>query len=293
VSRQSPAGNSFPLPEETQEIVRAALAEDVGTGDITTEATVPVELSCDAIVVAKQKCVVCGLPVVRMLFQMVDPQVSIEALVSEGGKAKAHTEILRLRGKARSILTAERVALNFLQRLSGIATATRRLVEMVEGTRAQVLDTRKTTPLLRPLQKYAVRVGGGANHRMGLYDGVLIKGNHAKIVGSVAKAVRLAREKLGPEAKIEAEVESADKSAAVVRAGADTVLLDNMTPLEVRKAVSAVAGRARVEVSGGITEENIRAYADCGVDYISVGALTHSAPSIDMSLHVLGTSPSQ
>lgn len=293
MSRQSPAGSSFPLPEETQEIVRAALAEDIGAGDITTEATIPVELSCDAIVVAKQKCVVCGLPVVQMLFQMVDPQVSIEALVSEGGRAKAHTEILRLRGKARSILTAERVALNFLQRLSGIATATRRLVEMVEGTRAQVLDTRKTTPLLRPLQKYAVRVGGGANHRMGLYDAVLIKGNHAKIVGSVAKAARLAREKLGPEAKIEAEVESADKVADVVRAGANTVLLDNMSPLEVRKAVAAVAGRARVEVSGGITEENIRAYADCGVDYISVGALTHSAPSIDMSLHVLGTSPSQ
>lgn len=280
------------LPEVTDAIVRAALAEDVGSGDITTEATIPSEVSCDAIIVAKEECVACGLRVVRMLFQMIDPGVSIEALVSEGGRTDAHTEILRLRGNARSILTGERVALNFLQRLSGIATATRRLVELVEGTRAKILDTRKTTPTLRPLEKYAVRVGGGSNHRMGLYDAVLIKGNHAKIVGSVAKAVRLAREKLGPQVKIQAEVESADKIAAVAKAGADAILLDNMSPLEVRRAVAAVAGRARIEVSGGITEENVRSYADCGVDFISAGYLTHSAPAIDMALHVLVTSRS-
>jgi nicotinate-nucleotide pyrophosphorylase (carboxylating) len=288
-----PTKDKITLPVDAEAIVQAALAEDVGSGDITTEATIPPEFNCDAIVVAKEACVVCGLSVAHMVFRSIDANVTLHALVPEGGTASAHTEILRLRGRARSILTGERVALNFLQRLSGIATLTRRFVELVEGTRAKILDTRKTTPTLRPLEKYAVAVGGGANHRMGLYDAVLIKGNHARIAGSVAAAVRMAREKLGAQVRIEAEVESADKVVAVVKAGADMVLLDNMTPLEVRRAVAAVAGRARIEVSGGVNLENVRSYADCGVDFISVGALTHSAPAIDMSLHVLGGPPSQ
>jgi nicotinate-nucleotide pyrophosphorylase (carboxylating) len=290
VSGEKKAEGVFAFPKEAEAIARAALEEDVGSGDITTEATVPQDVGCDAIVVVKEACVVAGLPLVRIVFQMVDPAVWVEALVPEGGETAAHTEILRLRGKARSILTAERVALNFLQRLCGIATATRRFAKLVAGTRAKILDTRKTTPTLRLLEKYAVRAGGGSNHRMGLYDAVLIKGNHSKVAGSVVEATRRARHKLGDQVSIEVEVESADKAAAVAEAGADTILLDNMTPLEVRRAVGAVAGRARVEVSGGITEENVRAYADCGVDYVSVGYLTHSAPAIDMALHVLGVS---
>ncbi len=261
--------------------VRAFLAEDVGDGDVTAEAVVPADAQLDARLVLKEDGVLCGLEVAEAIFRELDPGVRFEPLARDGDRASG--EVARVTGNARALLTGERTALNLLGRLSGIATLTRRYVDAVAGTGTQILDTRKTTPGLRALEKLAVRAGGGTNHRFGLYDAVLIKDNHLRLGGGVAASVRHAKE-TGLPVEIECEM-LADVEAAL-DAGADTILLDNMTPAQLREAVGVIRGRARTEASGGITLETIREVAATGVDAISVGALTHSARSLDVSMEV-------
>jgi nicotinate-nucleotide pyrophosphorylase (carboxylating) len=280
------------LPREfIQNIVRAALAEDIGAGDITTEATIPADQRAEACIVAKEPCVVAGLPLVEAVFAQIDRAVVVKLLVGEGDFVEQGTRVCILTGPARGILTGERTALNFLQRLSGIARLTRQFVDEIEGTKAKILDTRKTTPTLRVLEKYAVAVGGGTNHRMGLYDAVMIKDNHRVILArlgpkALGDAVAAAR-KNHPTAPIIVEADTLEQVEEALATGANHILLDNMTPDELREAVALVAGRAKTEASGGVTLHTVRAIAQTGVDYISVGALTHSARAVDFSLEVL------
>ena len=272
--------------KEITETLERALAEDLGTGDLTTDATVPEGLEATGSFLAKAALVVAGLPLVERLYELLDPATRFQPLAADGGLV-ARGALAEVRGDARVLLRAERTALNFLQRLSGIATFTRRFALRLEGTRARLLDTRKTTPGLRVLERYAVRVGGGTNHRFGLYDAVLIKENHGQLAGGVAEAVRRARQHYGPTQKIEVEVRDDAEVRQGLEAGAGVLLLDNMTPDDVRRALRIIQGRAVVEVSGGITLENIRDYAEAGVDFISVGALTHSAPAADISFDLV------
>jgi nicotinate-nucleotide pyrophosphorylase (carboxylating) len=280
------------LPREfIQNIVRAALAEDIGAGDITTEAAIPADQRAEAYIVAKEPCVVAGLPLVEAVFAQIDTAVIVKLLVGEGDPVEQGTRVCVLTGPARGILTGERTALNFLQRLSGIATLTRQFVDEIEGTKAKILDTRKTTPTLRVLEKYAVAVGGGTNHRMGLYDAVMIKDNHRVILArlgpkALGDAVAAAR-KNHPTAPIIVEADTLEQVEEALATGANHILLDNMTPDELREAVALVAGRAKTEASGGVTLHTVRAIAQTGVDYISVGALTHSARAVDCSLEML------
>lgn len=261
--------------------VRAFLAEDVGDGDVTTDAVVPADARLDAALLLKQEGVVCGLDVAEAVFRELDPDVLFGPIVRNGDVARG--EIARLAGDARALLAGERTALNLLGRLSGIATLTRQYVDAVAGTSATILDTRKTTPGLRSLEKLAVRTGGGANHRFGLYDAVLIKDNHLRLGGGIAASVRRASETGLP---VEVECESLDDVDAALDAGAETILLDNMTPAQLREAVQFVAGRAKTEASGGVTLDTVREIAETGVDFISVGALTHGARSLDVSMEV-------
>jgi nicotinate-nucleotide pyrophosphorylase (carboxylating) len=261
--------------------VEAALREDVGSGDVTCERVVPGGVVCEARLLLAEPGVVCGMPVAEAVFQLLDPDLHFEALVREGEQV-GPSAIARVEGSARSILTGERTALNFLGRLSGIATLTRRYVEAVEGKGTIVLDTRKTTPGLRLLEKYAVRCGGGTNHRSGLFDGILIKDNHLRLAGSVRTAVESARGDL----PVEVEAETLEDVAEALAAGADRILLDNMTPAELARAVDLVDGRVELEASGGVTLETVRAVAETGVDFVSIGALTRSARSLDVSLEV-------
>ncbi len=270
-------------PADVDRLVRAALAEDVGARDITTEATVSADKRAAGTFLAKQDLVLAGLPVAEAVFRLVDPGVRWEARADEGSRVSRRASIARVEGQARALLTAERVALNFVQRLSGVATETRRFVDAVAGTKAQVRDTRKTTPLLRSLEKYAVGVGGGVPHRAGLDRGILVKENHIRLAGSVGEATRRAVARAGG-LLVEVEVERLDQVEDALGAGAQMLLLDNFTPEEVRAAIRAIGGRVPVEVSGGIRLENIRAYAEAGADLIAVGALTHSAPACDISL---------
>ena len=275
------------LPELlVRDIVARALAEDVGPGDITTLATVEADARCRAEIVAREEGVIAGLAAARMTFEALDRGVSFEAAVEEGGRAAAGTVAARVAGPTRAILTGERVALNFLQRMSGIATLTARYVEAVKGTKARIIDTRKTAPGLRILDKHAVRAGGGTNHRTGLYDGVLIKDNHIRAAGGIGEAVRRARSAGNHLVKVEVEVQTVEEVEEAVAAGAHVILLDNMGVAQVSQAVKMVAGRCEVEVSGGVTLETVRALAECGVDYISVGALTHSAPALNLALEI-------
>jgi len=270
------------------EIVARALAEDIGTGDLTSIAAVPAEVRAEAAFVLREPAVVCGLPVARAVFAAVDPALELRALLPEGARAEAGATIATVLGPARGLLSGERVALNLLQRMCGVATLTARYVEAVQGTKARILDTRKTTPGLRALEKYAVRAGGGTNHRFALYDGVMLKDNHLAILAAqgfgLAEAVRRVRAAVGPMVRVEVEVESVDQAGVAAAAGADMILLDNMPPDALRAAVSAIAGRALAEASGGITMATIRAVAESGVDFISVGALTHSARALDIGL---------
>lgn len=231
---------------------------------------------------------IAGLGVALRVFELVDDGVATGALVADGDVVAGRTRLATVTGSARSILAAERLALNLLGQLSGVATATRALVDRIEGTNARIVDTRKTTPLLRSLQKMAVVAGGGSNHRMGLYDQVLIKDNHIEAVGSAAEAVRRARAHVGDDMEVEVEIERLDDLEGVIAAGADIVMLDNMHPDQMRAAVAQIAGRAVVEASGGITLETVRDVAESGVDVISVGWLTHSAPSLDVALDFEG-----
>jgi nicotinate-nucleotide pyrophosphorylase (carboxylating) len=268
-----------------EELVAAALAEDVGGGDLTTLATVPETAQARGVFLAKQPLVVSGLDVASIVFRTVDARVILEAQAREGERRPAKSVLGRATGPARALLTGERVALNFLQRLSGVATVTRAFVDAVAGTNARIRDTRKTTPLLRGLQKRAVAAGGGVPHRSGLDTGILVKDNHVRLAGGVGEATRRARAAASGVA-VEVEVESIGQIDEALRAGAEMLLLDNLTPDEVREAVARIAGRVPVEVSGGVTLETVRAYAEAGADYIAVGALTHSAPSCDISLEI-------
>jgi nicotinate-nucleotide pyrophosphorylase (carboxylating) len=262
--------------------VARALAEDVGTGDVTTAATVPEDARANGLVTQKAPGVVFGLDAAEETFRALDPDVVLERLVAEG-QWRDGGPVLALTGSARGILTAERTALNFLQRLSGVATLTARCVRAVEGSRARILDTRKTTPGLRALEKAAVAAGGGTNHRAGLYDAILIKENHAALAGGVGAAVRAARAH-APELPLEVECRNLAEVDEALTAGARHLLLDNMSVEELREAVRHVDGRAQLEASGGVTLETLGAIASTGVDFISVGALTHSAPALDLSL---------
>jgi len=269
--------------------IRRFLAEDIGSGDITTAWTVPGGKTVSGWIVAREACVIAGLPVAAAVFAELDAGVVVEALVHEGARVERATRLMRLSGAAAPILSGERLALNLLQRLSGVATVTRRYVDAVAGTPASVSDTRKTTPGLRALEKYAVRVGGGRNHRLGLYDAVLIKDNHVAAAGGVSAALQAVAARRAGDVVIQVEVDSLEQLREALDAGARAVLLDNMTPAGTAAAVGAVRGRPGgdaiwVESSGGITLANIRAYAEAGVDTISVGALTHSAPSVDIAL---------
>jgi nicotinate-nucleotide pyrophosphorylase (carboxylating) len=265
--------------------VLAALAEDIGAGDVTTEATVPEDAVGTAELLVKEPGVVCGLRAAESTFRALDPDIRFEAIASDGDVIDEPPALVaRVAGSERAILTGERVALNFLGRLSGIATLTRRYVEAVAGTGAAVLDTRKTTPGLRALEKHAVAVGGGRNHRFGLDDAVLVKDNHLRAAGSVTDAVHLVR--AASDLPIEVECETLTQVAEALEAGVDAILLDNMTLAELREAVALTAGRARLEASGGVSLDTIRAIAETGVDEISVGALTHSARSLDVSLEL-------
>jgi nicotinate-nucleotide pyrophosphorylase (carboxylating) len=275
--------------EAIEAIVAAALAEDVATGDVTTEATVPAGAVGSAVLLVEEPGVVCGLAAAEAVFHELDPGVRFEALVADGDVLETPGPVATVTGPLRAILTGERTALNLLGRLSGIATLTRRYVDAVAGTGAAILDTRKTTPGLRALEKHAVACGGGRNHRFGLADGVLIKDNHLRAAGSVGEAVR--RVRAATALPVEVECDTLAQVAEALEAGVEAILLDNMTLDELRAAVELVAGRARLEASGGVTLDTVRAIAETGVDEISVGALTHSARSLDVSLELRGGTP--
>jgi len=264
----------------------AALREDIGSGDITSRAVIPSNARARARYTSKQSLVVAGIPVAQEIVRLVDAAVDFKVLEFEGAPVTPGTPIAEIRGSARSILTAERTSLNLLQRMCGIATLTRQYVDRIQGTRARIVDTRKTVPGLRVLDKYAVTCGGGMNHRMGLFDGVLIKNNHLAFHGSVEKAVHAARTHLGHLVKIEVEVRNFEELNTALNSGADVILLDNFNPEKTRQAVKIVAGRVPLESSGGITLETVREFAEAGVDYISIGALTHSVAAVDIHLRI-------
>ncbi len=273
-------------PARLRRTVESYLAEDIGRGDLTTGALVPPDASGRARLVTREPSVVAGLEVARACFEVLAPgEVSWTSEIADGGRCEASI-VASLEAPTRAILTAERTALNLLGRLSGIATLTARFVAAVDGTPARIVDTRKTTPGLRWLEKYAVRVGGGSNHRSGLDDGVLIKDNHIAVAGGVSEALRRARESLPHGLRLQIELTTLEELDEALAAGADAALLDNMTPEMVRAAVARAGGKLLLEASGGVTLENVREYADAGVDFISVGALTHSVGSIDFSMEV-------
>jgi len=274
------------LPDAiVEKAVAESLAEDLGLGgDITTEATIPAGTRASAVIAARKAGTVAGVQLAKAAFKMLDPFVEFETVVGDGGKVGAGAVIARVSGDARALLTAERTALNFLGHMSGIATLTARYVEAVSGTGARIIDTRKTTPGLRALEKFAVRCGGGVNHRFGLFDAVLIKDNHIEAAGGIGPALERARRHAGHMVKVEIEVTSLDELDDALKLAPDAVLLDNMPPDLLKAAVAEVAGRIITEASGGVTLETVRTVAETGVDLISVGALTHSAPVLDIGL---------
>jgi nicotinate-nucleotide pyrophosphorylase (carboxylating) len=286
VSHAAGEALEFPLSAaECKTLARAALEEDRAFGDVTTSSVVPASARASAVMVARSGGVIAGLPLAAAVFQLLDPATECRALVRDGAHVHANESVLEIEGTARAVLSAERVALNFAQRLSGIATLTARYVHAVRGTRAKILDTRKTTPGLRELEKYAVRCGGGTNHRADLAAAVLIKDNHLSTLGGdIALAVRRAREHAPMGIQVEVECDTREQVARALDAGADVILLDNMTPQEMTVCVALVHGVAIVEASGGISLESVRAVAETGVDWISVGALTHSVSALDLAL---------
>ena len=274
--------------EQVRRAVELALAEDIGGGDVTSLATVPEDIIARAVMRAREALVVAGVAFAEAAFKQVSPAVQIKRLLEDGQRAIVDKPILEISGPAREILSAERVALNFVQRLSGIATLAAQFVDAIKGTKTQILDTRKTTPGWRRFEKYAVACGGGRNHRMGLFDMILIKDNHLVALknespNAIAAAVARARSR-NPELKVEVEADTLEQVEQAVQAGADFILLDNMNAVQLRLAVQKAKGRAQTEASGGITLATVRAVADTGVDFISVGALTHSARAVDIGL---------
>jgi len=273
-----------------EEIIDLALAEDLGRGDITTEALIPADQQGSAFVVVKKKGILAGINVAKQVFYRVDPQLKVEILLEDGASIKPGSKVAKVSGSIASILKAERVTLNFLQHLSGIASETSRYVARVKGLPVRIMDTRKTTPGLRSLEKYAVRVGGGENHRMNLGNGILIKDNHLAELRNrkldIKEIVTIAKKNAPERLPVEVEVRNTSEALAAVEAGADIVMLDNMNIEDMRKAVKSIHSRALIEASGGITLENVRAVAETGVDFISIGALTHSARALDISLEL-------
>lgn len=274
------------LLKAAEPLIELALAEDIGSGDFTTQATIPESVRGRGVIIAKAHGVICGLPVAAAVFRAVDERISFAPQVQDGEPVQPGDRVAEVEGPLRGILIGERVALNFLARLSGVATLTARFVEAVAPYPAVILDTRKTTPGWRHLEKYAVRCGGARNHRMGLYDMVLIKDNHIAACGSVAEAVRRVRA-AGVALSIEVEVKNLEELGEALELGVDRILLDNFSMESLARAVRIVAGRVPLEASGGVTLENVAEIAATGVDYISVGALTHSAPALDLSLELL------
>jgi len=287
---------------QIEEIIDRALAEDLGKGDVTTEALIPGDQQGTGLIVAKEEGILAGIEAAKQVFLRVDPELKVRILLEDGARVKPGSKVAKVSGSIASILKAERVALNFLQRLSGIASETNRYVARVGGLPVRIMDTRKTTPGLRSLEKYAVSVGGGRNHRMNLSDGILIKDNHLVALRSqglnikeiIAKArqnaplsLRGAKRRSNLQARqtqVEVEVRTVSEASEAVEAGADIIMLDNMNPEDMREAVKSINGRALIEASGGITLDNVRAVAETGVDFISIGALTHSARALDISL---------
>jgi len=271
-------------PSDYRDLVRRALEEDVRGGDVTTDATVPAALRARGVFLAKADCVVAGLDVAGEAFRQLEPDVRVRTHVADGAACRVGDHLAEIEGSARTLLVGERTALNFLQRLSGVATRARQFADAAGG-RIVILDTRKTTPTLRALEKYAVRCGGAANHRAGLFDAILIKDNHIRLAGGVMAAVAQARAHR-PGMPVEIEAERLDQVDDALAAGADIVLVDNMTTADIHEAVARARGRAKIEISGGVTLERIPELAATGADFVSVGALTHSAPAIDISFEI-------
>jgi len=276
----------FPPLATWQPLVEFALAEDIGSGDVSSRLVIAAHEHGRARIEARQELVVCGLPLLAEVIRQVDPAVHFEPTIEDGKIASAGTQLIALSGSIRSILTAERTALNFLGRMSGVASQTRRYVEAVSGTGCAIVDTRKTLPGWRLLDKYAVATGGGVNHRIGLFDGILLKDNHIAAAGSMARAVALARAEAPANLRVQVEVESQVDARTAWQAGADLLLLDNRTPDEIREICAECPDGILLEASGGITLDNVRAYAETGVQRISIGALTHSAPGVDVALEM-------
>ncbi len=279
----------FPYSPHLDRLIDLALEEDIGSGDVTTQALIPPELKGEAQIRAKQDLVVAGLPVAARVFQKLEPSLVFEPQVEEGAQAVPGTVLARLSGPVAAILTGERTALNFLQRLSGIATFTRQMVSLIGGAKAALVDTRKTTPGWRALEKYAVRLGGAKNHRAGLYDGVLIKNNHIAAAGSITQAIKQARAQAHRLLKVEVEVTDLAGLEEALTAGAEVIMLDNMDEETMRQAVELTAGRARLEASGSMSAARLPKVAATGVNLISMGALTQSAPAADIHLRLIRT----
>ena len=271
-------------PGMYRELVRRALAEDFGWGDVTTEAIIDRDKKARGVILAKSTCVMAGIDVAAEAFRQLDPVAHFTIHCGDGQRCERGSEVAEIRGHASALLTAERTALNFLQRMCGIATLTRQFVDVADG-RITVLDTRKTTPILRALEKYAVRAGGGVNHRSGLDDGILIKDNHIRVAGGLRNAVTT-MQKATREMPTEVEAQSLEQVDEALEAGADIILLDNLSTEEIIAAVNRCRGRAKTEISGGVTLQRMRELAATGADYVSIGALTHSAPAIDLSFEI-------
>ncbi|MFN3479471.1 MAG: carboxylating nicotinate-nucleotide diphosphorylase [Thermodesulfovibrionales bacterium] len=274
------------VPERVRTILRIAIEEDVGYGDITTLSVIPEEKRARAVIISKGNFIVAGIPFAQEVFSLIDPDINFTTFYNDGSRVKKRDIIAEITGRARAILTGERVCLNLLQRLSGIATMTAAFVEKIKDLNVKIVDTRKTTPSLRFLEKYAVRVGGGYNHRFGLYDGILIKDNHIEASGSIINAIEAAR-RYHHLSRIEVEVENVNDLKEALKGGADVVMLDNMTIEEMKEAVRLAKGKVILEASGNINLNNVRAVAETGVDLISIGAITHSAPAVDMSMKIV------
>jgi len=284
-----------PPPSHIRKIVQAALEEDIGFGDLTSNALLSQSMSAQGQIVAKEAMVVAGLAVALEVFHQIDDSLTVKFHHLDGDWIKANTQLLTITGNSQSLLQAERVALNFIQRLSGISTLTRQFCRAVQGHSVKIADTRKTTPGLRGLEKWAVRLGGGYNHRFSLNDGILIKDNHLMLLAanniSLSQACRLAKHQAPHGLRVSVEVESLSQVRQALQGKADIILLDNMTPSKIRQAVKIIKGQALVEVSGGITLQNIQDIAKTGIDILSIGALTHSAPAMDLSMDIISTTP--
>ena len=276
--------NSIPMKMQADQLIRMALQEDITSEDVSTNAVMPTEVKGTVDLIAKEDGIIAGLDVYARVFQMLDEKTEIDFKCKDGDEVKKGELMATLTGDIRVLLSGERVALNYLQRMSGIATYTRQVAKLLEGSKVTLLDTRKTTPNCRVFEKYAVRVGGGCNHRYNLSDGVLLKDNHIGAAGSITKAITMAKEYAPFVRKIEIEVETLEQVKEAVEAGADIIMLDNMTPEVMKQAVELIDGRAQTECSGNITKENIARIREIGVDFVSSGALTHSAPILDISM---------